>query len=117
MSKKPDTQEAQSPAFTAAAPELPDSAAAAQLRQDGHALLAALQRFNATLRAQSVGLTDDERRAGTGKLHTHEAPQLARIAHFAAAAGHEVEDAFRKACLFKGIGEEVGGERRVLARL
>ena len=40
-----------------------------------------------------------------------------RIAHFAAAAGHEVEDTFRKACLFKGIGEEVGGERRVLARL
>lgn len=99
MSKKPDTQEAQSPAFTAAAPELPDSAAAAQLRQDGHALLAALQRFNATLRAQSVGLTDEERRAGTGKLHTHEAPQLARIAHFAAA----------NPALVKGLAAKDGG--------
>ena len=80
----PAKPEAPPPAYTSASPELPDSPAAAQLRADGHALLAALQRFNTTLRAQGVGLTEEERRSGVGKLHTDEAPQLARVARYAA---------------------------------
>ena len=81
-------------------------------------------RFPAKLKADMLhafqcSLADgDAARGGSGEGdHGDERMGRERIAHFAAAAGHEVEDAFRKACLFKGIGEEVGGERRVLARL
>lgn len=74
MSMKAPPDEAPLPIYTQASPDLPDSPAAARLRQDGYALIAALVQFNTTLRAHSVGLTDEERRGGMGKLHAQEAP-------------------------------------------
>jgi len=84
MNKKPEATEPTTPAFTRPRPELPETSASGALRDAGHAFLAALQHFNAVLGAQSVGLTDDERRSGMGKLHTDEAPQLGIVARFAA---------------------------------
>ena len=78
---------------------LPITDAAAQLQQDGDALLAALARFNDTLRAQSVALTDEERRSGVGKLLHGEAVQLAFVARYAA----------ERPELVKGLAAKDGG--------
>ena len=55
-------------------------------------------------------------RAGEGN-HGNQRVRGERIAHFAAAASDEIEDALREAGFFKGIGQEIGGERRVLTGL
>ena len=99
MAKKdPPRKEAEAAAKPAET--LPETPAAAQLRRDGHALLAALAQFNTTLRAQSVALTDEERRSGVGKLLANEASQLAIVARYA--ADHPE--------LVKGLAAKDGGQ-------
>lgn len=82
MSKEQGSSEVV-PEFTRAPRELPDSPAAAQLRAQGHALLAAMSAFNDKIRSLSVRLTDKERASGVGKLRHGEAAELAAVAQYA----------------------------------
>ena len=96
---KPETPPTPPPALTTASPDLPDTPTARAIRDAGHALLAALQHYNEVLRPLGVGLTDEQRRSGVGKLYDREAPQLAKVAHFAAA----------NPALVKGLAAKDGG--------
>lgn len=78
---------------------LPETPATEALKRAGHALLASLAQFNDALRAQSVALTDEERRSGVGKLLNGEAAELALVARYA----------LERPELVKGIGAKDGG--------